>query len=197
MIEKLKNLSPESTIENPIMDSELSYKEMLDSFNPNWLPEIVEKQKLTDILYYSFDEKIHKGQLIIDKRLKKDIDEIFKLARQIKFPIEKAVPISAYGWNDDISMKHNNTSGFNYRKIANTARLSNHAYGFAIDINPQLNPCIKDGKILPDGANYNPTKPGTFNIEHSIVKKFKELGWIWGGDWKSLKDYQHFEKVLK
>jgi len=29
-----------------------------------------------------------------------------------------------------------------------------------------------------------------------VVKTFIRLGWDWGGNWKSLKDYQHFEKVL-
>jgi hypothetical protein len=28
------------------------------------------------------------------------------------------------------------------------------------------------------------------------VKLFKKLGWTWGGDWKSTKDYQHFEKKI-
>jgi hypothetical protein len=27
------------------------------------------------------------------------------------------------------------------------------------------------------------------------VKTFKAKGWTWGGDWKTVKDYQHFEKA--
>ncbi|WP_336246075.1 MULTISPECIES: M15 family metallopeptidase [Anaerovoracaceae] len=27
-----------------------------------------------------------------------------------------------------------------------------------------------------------------------IYKLFKKHGFTWGGDWKALKDYQHFEK---
>jgi hypothetical protein len=26
------------------------------------------------------------------------------------------------------------------------------------------------------------------------VRSFTARGWEWGGDWRSLKDYQHFEK---
>jgi len=29
-----------------------------------------------------------------------------------------------------------------------------------------------------------------------VVKCFKEEGWEWGGDWKSFKDYPHFQKTL-
>lgn len=28
-----------------------------------------------------------------------------------------------------------------------------------------------------------------------VVKCFKEEGWEWGGDWRSLKDYPHFQKT--
>jgi peptidoglycan L-alanyl-D-glutamate endopeptidase CwlK len=28
------------------------------------------------------------------------------------------------------------------------------------------------------------------------VRIFKEHGWAWGGDWKSFKDYPHFEKTF-
>lgn len=29
-----------------------------------------------------------------------------------------------------------------------------------------------------------------------VVKHFKSIGWVWGGDWKSFKDYPHFEKTF-
>jgi hypothetical protein len=38
---------------------------------------------------------------------------------------------------------------------------------------------------------------GTIEPDSKIVKAFKERGWTWGGDWKSLKDYQHFQKNIK
>jgi hypothetical protein len=25
-----------------------------------------------------------------------------------------------------------------------------------------------------------------------VVRAFRSIGWEWGGDWKTLKDYQHF-----
>ena len=49
-------------------------------------------------------------------------------------------------------MEANNTSAFNYREITGGGRLSNHAYGRAIDINILLNPYIRNGIVLPHGA---------------------------------------------
>ena len=94
-------------------------------------------------------------------------------------------------------MEANNTSAFNYRPVTGGTRLSNHAYGRAIDINTFLNPYIKGDIVLPHGARYDPNIEGTFTSENPIVKTFIQLGWQWGGDWTDLKDYQHFEKPLK
>ena len=29
-----------------------------------------------------------------------------------------------------------------------------------------------------------------------VVNYFKSIGWEWGGDWKSFKDYPHLEKTF-
>ena len=111
-------------------------------------------------------------------------------------PINKMIPIVKYNWNDDKSMEDNNTSAFNYRFVAGTTRLSNHALGRALDINPQLNPVFySDGKKSPDNGNRDTTKPYTFTPDHFVVKELKKRGWRWGGDWNSLKDYHHFDKL--
>ena len=38
---------------------------------------------------------------------------------------------------------------------------------------------------------------GTITADSEVVKILKKRGWKWGGDYKSLKDYQHFDKILK
>ena len=45
--------------------------------------------------------------------------------------------------SDTNSIGHNNTSAFNYRVVPGTDRLSNHAMGFAIDLNPVENPYVQ------------------------------------------------------
>lgn len=186
---KNKNVSESIDI---IVDSNCSLQEALSGIN---IPLRIKKiLVIVNVYYYSFDGKIHKGQIVINKALAKDIKEIFDQIKKRKFPIQKVIPIYKYNWNDNISMEDNNTSAFNYRKIKGTEKLSYHATGRAIDINPRLNPQIKNGKVFPEGFSYNIKTPGTISDTSFIVESFLKKGWFWGGNWKQSKDYQHFEK---
>jgi len=176
-----------------IVDCNYTFKEAIENLNsPN---ELSSDLKLITVLYYSFDDKLHKGQIVIHKDLAKDAINIFEIIKEKKFKIAKVIPIVFYNWSDDKSMLDNNTSAFNYRFIAGTKKLSNHATGRAIDINPLLNPQVFKDRVYPSTAKYDPKKEGTITVPSFIVKEFKKMGWDWGGDWKSSKDYQHFEKL--
>jgi peptidoglycan L-alanyl-D-glutamate endopeptidase CwlK len=177
-----------------IIDSEIDFEEAISGKN---IPEsIIADVRLVNVYYYGLDEKLHKGQLVVHKEVVLDIIEIFEFIRETRFPINKVIPISKYSWSDEKSMLDNNTSAFNYRYISGTRVISNHASGLAIDINPGLNPYIKNGISLPADCIYDTTKAGTISANSDLVIEFKKKGWKWGGDWKSLKDYQHFEKKL-
>lgn len=154
---------------------------------------------LLTVYYLSFDGKVHQGQLVVHKKLKAEIKELFAMFLSLRFPIEKVVPVSVYGWDDDASMADNNSSAFNYRPIAraNPPRMSEHSFGWALDLNTRLNPFIDEqGTVLPSGATYDLSVPGTITPDGDIVRLFQERGWTWGGHWISIKDYQHFEKKL-
>jgi hypothetical protein len=175
-----------------IIDSRLTLAEALGNQN---IPERIKKKlDLVELEYYAPDGKLHRGQVVIDKSLKADLVKIFQQLKDAKFPIAKMIPVSHYDFSDDQSMADNNTSAFNYRVIEGTNRLSNHALGRAIDLNPLFNPFIKNGETKPANAKYDPTIPGTITKNGLVVKIFKKHGWKWGGNWRSLKDYQHFEK---
>ncbi len=156
---------------------------------------IIDSLTLLDVEFYDFNEKLQRGQLVVNIALADDIRELFEIIKRTKFPVAKVVPIVYFDWDDNASMQVNNTSAFNYRRIAGTNRLSHHASGRAIDINPFQNPVIySDGKISPNGAKYNPKAPGTFTADSEIVQFMRSRGWRWGGDWTSFKDYHHFDK---
>ncbi len=176
-----------------IIDSDMTFKEAIKGTTAP--QSLIDSLRLITVQYYGFDGKIHQGQLVINQAVEQDIKEIFKIIKDIKFPIKKVVPIVKYNWSDDSSMADNNTSAFCYRTIYNTNRLSNHSFGRAIDINPFTNPVIyRNGKVSPANAKYSINNKGTIIRNSRIVKEFKSRKWRWGGDFKSKKDYQHFDK---
>jgi peptidoglycan LD-endopeptidase CwlK len=159
------------------------------------------------VTYRGFDNGLHRGQIAMHETCIPDVDAFFTQARDMEFPIEKVIPISAprYAWDDEVSCADNNSSGFNYRFIRGTTRLSNHARGLAFDINPRQNIYIHhdaqgtETYRFPTGCAYNPMAPGTLTKDHPLVILMKERGWVWGGDWAPRDgpvDYQHFEKTL-
>lgn len=175
-----------------IIDSNLTFEESVGGLE--FPEEIKNNLKLVEVFYYSLDNKLHKGQIVIHKDVEKEIKEIFKQIEKSKFPVDKVIPICKYNWSDSASMADNNTSAFNYRIIKGTKKLSFHSYGIAIDINPFLNPWVKGNEFDPPYAKYKPDEPGTLTGSSEVVKLFKDRGWQWGGDWKSYQDYQHFDK---
>jgi hypothetical protein len=190
------------TLENPIVDSELSPEQALLQ-NPEFPcpQEILERQRIILVLYIGLDDGLyHRGQIVVEERLEEDIALLFEEMVRQKFPVGRTIPIAdpKFAFNDEASMAANNTSGFNYRFILGTENFSPHARGLAIDLNPAINPCMhKNGLIEPAKGIYDPTLPGTLTASHPIVQFMKNKGWKWGGDWKredGMVDYQHFQK---
>jgi len=175
--------------------------------------EILDSQVSVSVKYLDFNGEEKSGYIEIHKDLKSDIEKIFDLMYREKFPVEKVKPVSEYNWSDDDSCDDNNTSAFNYRTIGGTDKLSKHATGCAIDINPYQNHFIKydvvkdqDNNILEvkeifraPNTDYDLNIKGTILPDSNLVKLFKDLGWEWGGDWTPESgriDYQHFEKIV-
>jgi peptidoglycan LD-endopeptidase CwlK len=190
----------EGSLENPIVDSDMNTQEAL-RVNPDFFmpKEVFERQRVVTVTYLSFDQKYHRGQIVVDQELEEDVVAFFQFLIEQKFPIEKAIPLAHtdFNFSDALSMAANNSSGFNPRSITgDPTRPSNHAFGRAIDINPKQNPYIKNEKSEPAGASYEKDKAGTFAPDSPIVLFLKNRGWKWGGDYNDLKDYHHFEKPL-
>lgn len=157
--------------------------------------EIRQNLVLLDLEYWGFDQAWHCGQLIVQRELEKDVLAIFEEIALSRFPIAKMVPVVAYDWSDDASMADNNSSGFNYRLALGKPKLSYHAYGRAIDINPVQNPYVKADLVLPPDAVYNPDARGTLVADGPVVAAFEKRGWTWGGRWDALSDWHHLEKA--
>ncbi len=156
------------------------------------------------VLYVDFEGNTQKGEIICNKAIAQDLVEIFKELYDNEYQIDKIRLIDEYGGDDDLSCDDNNTSCFNYRVVGGTDSLSKHALGLAIDINPFQNPYITypNGveRISPVGSE--PYADRASGLPHMILEGdlcynlFIERGFTWGGHWKTLKDYQHFQKTF-
>lgn len=167
---------------------------------PNWLKDELE---VISIRHIDFSGIENAGSIVVHKSIAKDVLAIFKDLFELKFPINSVKPLCEQifwddnGWSDEISMRLNNTSAFNYRTINGRSKLSTHALGMAIDINPIQNPFVSNGIILPKLANYDINSNGTF-VEGSIANSiFHDRGFFWGGNFNDIKDYHHFERKTK
>lgn len=163
-----------------------------------------EELRYVHILHYDFDGKLAEGELICNAAIAQDLVEIFHELYRNEYRIEKIKLIDEYDGDDNLSMADNNTSCFNYRNVPGSTSLSKHALGRAVDVNPLYNPYItynEDGSenILPENAtNYaDRSKKFPYKIDEDDLcyKLFTEHGFVWGGNWNSCKDYQHFQKV--
>lgn len=66
---------------------------------------------------------------------------------------------------------------FAFRRKRSGRGWSTHAWGIAIDLNPETNPGGAQGDMPPE-----------------IVEIFREFGFAWGGDWKGARrDPMHFQ----
>ena len=155
------------------------------------------------IKHYDLQGRVHEGEMICNKRIANDLIDIFKELYRQKYPIESVKLIDEFGADDDKSMRANNTSCFCYRRVEGYNKLSNHSMGMAVDINPLYNPLYKrysNGKELVQPSNAKKYCNRNINFNYKIVKGdllyrlFINHGFEWGGNWRSKKDYQHFEK---
>ena len=156
------------------------------------------------ILHYNFEGVSTEGELICNAAIASDLLDIFYELYRNEYQLEKVRLIDEYAGDDTASMEDNNTSCFNYRVVEGTTSLSKHALGLALDINPFYNPYVtyeKDGSTRISPADAAPYADRNVNFPYKIdendlcYKLFIEHGFIWGGNWNSSKDYQHFQKT--
>lgn len=177
--------------ETIIIDANYTFLEAIEGSKAP--QSIIDQLELIDINYISTDNKLHQGQILTNKQLASDIQEIFESMLIQGFVIERAIPIVAYNWSDSLSMANNNTYSFCYRNVS----YSLHAKGMAIDINPRFNPLRWKSKNLPNqpiGAILDTTVNGTLHPNHPIVREFKKRGFRWGHYFSKYYDDHHFDK---
>ncbi len=158
-----------------------------------------ERLRLVRFSYVNFrGETGNDGALVVLDAVANHVLTIFDELRVARFPIEKAKLMNAYDGDDDASMNDNNTSSFNDRAIAGSKRISMHAYGAAIDINPKNNPFVVHGArdlVKPaSGSGFLNRAAHSPGMAEAVRAIFANHGFIvWGGGWRNPVDYQHFQ----
>ena len=144
---------------------------------------------------------ILRGEMICHEKIASAVLEIFERLYAASYPIERVRLIDFYDADDELSMRDNNSSCFNFRVVSFTNRISRHGCGLAVDINPRYNPYIKtvDGRKIIAPANGAAYEDREKDFPYKITKNdlccrlFREKNFLWGGDcWDDEKDYQHF-----
>ena len=152
--------------------------------------------RLLRLSYWGFDHAAHQGELIVSASAALSLTQAFRLLFEARFPIRQMRLVDDFGGDDERSMLADNTSAFNCRLVPGTSVWAQHAYGLAVDINPFENPEIQDGQADPPAAvawaDRSRSSPAMISEGDAAWRAFRAIGWTWGGDWRSLKDYMHF-----
>lgn len=175
---------------------ELTATDLPSSWRPG-CPVPVEALRAIDATHWGFDGQVHQGRIVVATDRVDDIVGVLGDLFAARYPIERMEPVDVYGGSDDASVDANNTSAFNCRfATGSTSSWSEHAYGRAVDLNPRLNPYVRNGVVLPAAsAEYldrTRTDVGIIHEGDAAVLAFEGRGWMWGGHWRTSKDYQHF-----
>ena len=197
-----------------------TYKVYKEGFNSAVLPEFIKEKivgvsfrenpdisldelRYVRIIHYDFQGQIQEGELIVNQRIAYPVMRAFYQLYKWEYPIESVRLVDDFEGDDELSMEANNSSAFNYRVIEGSTQLSKHALGLAIDINPRINPYVREDGYYPANATeYLERNPKLCRGEHAdkmlqkndiAYKIFRRNGFSWGGDWNESKDYQHFE----
>ncbi|WP_290858555.1 M15 family metallopeptidase [Hamadaea sp.] len=148
------------------------------------------------VSFRGFDGHAHTGELLANSRVADDLVTVFKRLFAAGFPIERMRISSTEELNAAPTGDGNTTEAFACRPVRGQTGWSQHAYGLAVDLDPFQNPYHKGEVVLPELAtaylDRADARPGMVRPAGPAVRAFAAIGWKWGGDYRSLKDYMHF-----
>jgi len=150
------------------------------------------------LTFRGFDDQRHTGELLANASVADDLVSVFRRLYAARFPIEEMTISTRADQDAPPTGDGNATEVFNCRPTTGGTSYSQHAYGLAIDVDSFQNPYVKGDLVLPELASSyldrDDVRPGMIEPGDEVVRAFAAIGWEWGGDWQSLKDYQHFSQ---
>jgi hypothetical protein len=163
-------------------------------------PVAIDDLRLVRVSYWSFEGDVRSGPLIVHRSVARDVLWVFERLFRARFPIHRIELPPRYRppRPSDRFSTRNLTAAFNCRPATDSpGSLSQHSYGWAIDINPLQNPYVRsDGSVLRRAVkpylDRTLRRMGMIHPGDVVVRSFARIGWGWGGTWSSIKDYMHF-----
>jgi hypothetical protein len=123
---------------------------------------------------------------------------VFRTLYEAKFPIEEMRVTTLEDQRAPPTGDTDDTSSFECRPVTLGDSWSEHAYGLAVDIGPFHNPYVRGDLVAPERASAYAdrswVRPGMIVPGDVVTQAFARIGWGWGGQWHSLKDYMHFSQ---
>ena len=158
--------------------------------------------RLLTVSHWNWDGKPATGQLIVRYDVAEPLAGVFRRLYQLHFPIRHMRLEDMYASSGD-SDQEDVTGAFHCRQSVpspctggtRSGHWSNHAYGYAIDLNPVENPYVGCGRVRdPRTRPYiDRSRLRKGMVTPAVVAAFRSIGWGWGGDWSyGTKDYMHF-----
>jgi hypothetical protein len=171
-------------------------------WKPN-CPVALSQLRLLTVSHWGFDGKVHEGQLVVNRDVATPLQKVFRKLYDLRFPIRHMRLDDLYGPRRAFPRDGDVSGSFHCREsvpspcVGGTAsgRWSNHAYGYAVDLNPIENPYVGCGRVHdPDSRPFvDRSRVRKGMVTPAVVRAFRSIGWGWGGDWSSgTKDYMHF-----
>ena len=199
-----------STAQSQDLSAGFSISEIPDSVwqkmqGRTWQPNHVisrDDLRYLRLMHWDYDGKTHHGEMVCHRLIARKLICIFTELYRQHYPIQKIRLADDYDADDERQMRDNNTSCFCFRTVSGRQKLSYHARGLAVDINPLYNPYVrtqKDGTRVIQPKTATPWCDRQKDFQYKIskgdlcYKLFLQNGFVWGGSWKTQKDYQHFE----
>ena len=161
-------------------------------------PVTLDELRHVEVSFIGFDGLNHYGELLVHRDVADDMLEVFRGLHALQFPLEDLAIATTADLDAPATGDGNGSGGFVCRAAAGTTRWSAHARGLAIDLNPFLNPYVRDGRVIPELAtaytDRSDIHPGMIAEGDAVTELLGNIGWTWGGNFRSLTDPMHFSR---
>ena len=161
-------------------------------------PVEVDELAYLTVSHYGFDGRFHTGEIMVNATVAEDVLSVFRRLHSARFPIEQMRVIRLDEVDDPPTGDWNETTSFVCRPAVGSSGWSQHAFGLAVDINPFHNPYQKADLVIPELASVYTDRAnvrvGMILSDDVVTAAFADIGFAWGGNWNTLKDWMHFSQ---